>query len=36
MRPGENAADKAHEKVILEKIWQPNATKYTEVRSRTE
>jgi len=36
MRPGENAADKAHEKAILEEIWPPNATKYTEVRSRPE
>jgi len=34
MRPGGNAVDKAHEKVILEEIWLPNATKYTVVRSR--
>jgi hypothetical protein len=31
--PGGNAVDKAHEKVILEEIWLPNATKYTVVRS---
>jgi len=36
MRPGENDVDKVHEKAIFEEIWPPNATKYTEVRSRPE
>jgi len=34
MRQGGNAVDKAHEKAIFEEIWPPNATKYTDVRSR--